>query len=304
MKPALIVHGGAWWIDPAEHEPHLKGVEVAARAAWEMLQAGHSALDAVEKAVTLMEDDPTFDAATGSVLNCVGEIELDAMLMDGQTLSMGAVAALKGVRNPIQVARLVMQENDLNLIVGSGAHEYARMKGVHFVSQAELTIAREIKRFHDLQEQPPTTTAESFMAGKPGGTVGAVAMDLEGNIAAATSTGGTPFKLPGRVGDSPLVGSGTYADNLTGGASATGHGEKIMRLVLAKYATDLIEHGREASQAAKEAIQHMENRVQGYGGLILIDKNGNPGFAHNTPHMAAAWYDETGTLHTYIQPPA
>lgn len=302
MKPALIVHGGAWRIPEAEHKAHLNGVGIAARAAWELLDSGASALDAVERAVMLMEDDPAFDAGTGSVLNCVGEIELDAMIMDGQSLDMGAIAAIQGVRNPIQVARMLMHESEHNLLVGAGAHAYARMKGVHFIPQAELTVPREIQRYHEFQAKPPTPTAESFTAAKPGGTVGAVAMDKAGNIAAATSTGGTPFSLPGRVGDSPLVGCGTYADNLTGGASATGHGENIMKMVLAKYATDLIQHGRDASQAAREAIDLMGKRLEGYGGLILIDREGRAGFAHNTPHMAAAWYDDEGRLHTYIQP--
>lgn len=302
MKPALIIHGGAWKIPQDEHADHLIGVEEAAAAAWQILGAGGSALDATEKAVMLMEDDPTFDAGTGSVLNCVGEIELDAMIMSGRNLQTGAVGALKSVRYPIQVARMVMEEGEHNLLVGAGAHSFARLRNVQFVPQAELTVPREIERFHEYQAKPPTTTAEAFAGVHSGGTVGAVAMDAEGNIAAATSTGGTPYSLPGRVGDSPLVGCGTYADNETGGASCTGHGERIMQVVLAKHATDLIKTGENAASAAQKAIDHLKNRVDGYGGIILIDKDGHVGFAHNTPHMACAWVDEHGQLQTYIKP--
>ncbi len=302
MKPALIVHGGAWRIDESEHAAHVQGVEIAAQAAWRVLSNGGSSLDAVEKAIMLMEDDPTFDAGTGSVLTCVGEIELDAMIMDGSNLRVGSIGAVQGIKNPIHLARLVMQETEHNFLVGSGARQFARMKGVRMAAAAELTVQREVERFHKYQDLPPTPTVESFMAAHSGGTVGAVAMDSSGTIAAATSTGGTPFSLPGRVGDSPLVGCGTYADNETGGASATGHGERIMEVVLAKHATDLIRLGYSAPQAAKEAIEYMYKRVEGFGGLILIDKNGKVGFHHNTPHMAAAWIDESGHLQTYIQP--
>lgn len=302
MKPALIVHGGAWKIDQSEHAAHLNGVGVAAKAAWELLQQGATALDAIEKAIMLMEDDPTFDAGTGSVLNCIGEIELDAMIMDGQNLRMGAVAAVQGIQYPIQLARLVMEDTDHNMLVGNGAREFARLKGVRFVPQAALTVEREVKRFLSFQAKPPTPITESFGGAKSGGTVGAVAMDQHGNIAAATSTGGVPFSLAGRVGDSPLAGCGTYADNETGGASTTGHGERMMQVVLAKHATDLIRSGMNAPQAAQSAIDYLGKRVEGLGGLILIDKDGTAGFAHNTPHMAAAWVTPEGDLKTYIMP--
>ncbi len=302
MKPALIVHGGAWRIDESEHAAHLNGVRVAAQAAWDILQRGGTSLDAVEKAIMIMEDDSTFDAGRGSVLTCVGEIEMDAMMMDGRNLRVGSVGAVQGIQNPIHLARLVMQETEHNLLVGSGARQFARMKGIRLAAQAELTVPREVERFRQYQVSPPTPTVESFMAAHSGGTVGAVAMDRDGNLAAGTSTGGTPYSLPGRVGDSPLVGCGTYADNETGAASATGHGERIMEVVLAKHATDLIRYGYNAQQAAKMAIDYMYNRVEGFGGMILIDKDGNVGFYHNTPHMAAAWIDDEGSLRTYIQP--
>jgi beta-aspartyl-peptidase (threonine type) len=260
-------------------------------------------LDAVEAAIKILEDDPTFDAGKGSVLNCIGEIELDAMIMDGRTLEMGAVAAVQGVQYPISLARLVMQDTSHNMLAGSGARDFARLKGIPFVPQAALTVPREVERYQQYQSQPPTTISAEFTA-KPqsGGTVGAVAIDSTGNIAAGTSTGGTSFSLPGRVGDSPLVGCGTFADNETGGASATGHGERIMQVVLAKHATDLIREGLAAPEAAAQAIAYMQKRVEGYGGLILIDHQGRVGFAHNTPHMAVAWVAADGQLQTYIEP--
>jgi len=304
MPARLIVHGGAWRIPPEEHADHLQGVEAAARAGWALLMEGASALDVVEKAVMLLEDDPTFDAGTGSVLNCLGEIEMDAIIMDGRTLEMGAVAAVQGIQNPVRLARLVLEDTDHNMLVGQGAHDFARLKGMRFTPAAALTVPREVKRFMAFQAQPPTKSAESFTAAASGGTVGAVALDNSGNIAVATSTGGTAFSLPGRVGDSPLVGSGAYADNETGGASLTGHGEKIMQVVLAKHATDLIRLGKSAQEAADASIAYLYQRVEGYGGLIVVDKFGGLGFAHNTPHMAVAWVDETGALHTYIAPPA
>ena len=257
-------------------------------------------MDAVEKAVAVMEDDPTFDAGVGSVLNRAGGIEMDAIIMDGQTLSLGAVAAVRGITNPIRLARLIAQETDHSLLVGEGARRFAELKGMRLCAEAELTVRREIARFHRLQKMPDYKLSYEF-APDPQGTVGAVAIDAEGNIAAATSTGGAAYKLPGRVGDSPLVGSGAYADNRTGGASATGHGESIMRVVLSKTATDAIARGLTAQEAADFAIRTMFERVNGYGGIILADYRGQVAFAYNTPHMAVAWSDENGGVHARIE---
>lgn len=298
--PSLIVHGGAWRIPDEEHQAHLDGVRKAVQSAWQKLLDGGSALDAVEHAVTIMEDDPTFDAGIGSVLNCVGEIELDAMIMDGESLRVGALGAVYGIQNPVQLARMVMHETEHSLLVGAGANAFARLKGVRMTPQAELTVPREVERYRNYQEQPPTEVADHFTAAHPNGTVGAVARDDHGNLAAATSTGGAPFSLPGRVGDSPLVGCGTYADNETGASSVTGHGERIMQVVLAKHATDLIRTGQSAVEAAHNAITYLHQRVNGFGGVIVIDREGRVGFAHNTPHMATAWIDEHGEVQTYI----
>jgi beta-aspartyl-peptidase (threonine type) len=297
--PALIVHGGAGDIPEAEHADYLAGARVAFEAGWRLLERGESALDAVEAAVRSMEDNATFDAGVGSVLNSVGEIELDALIMDGRTLDLGAVAAVRGIANPITLARRIMEHTEHNVLVGAGARRYAEQIGLRLCSQAELTVPREVARYRS-QQQSIAKNGSREVAGHD--TVGAVAVDQFGNVAAATSTGGRAFKLPGRVGDSPLVGSGGYADNLCGGASATGHGESIMRVLMSKAATDAILHGKSAQAAANQAIDLLAERVKGEAGIIVLDRDGGIGFAHNTPHMAAAWCDASGVVHTYIKP--
>lgn len=292
--PALIVHGGAGLISDEERVAYQAGCRAAFEAGWTLLQQGKSALDAVEAAVRVMEDDPAFDAGVGSVLNCVGEIELDAMIMDGASLALGAVAAVRGIANPVTLARRVMEHTSHSVLVGSGARRYAEQIGLRLCSQSELTVEREVTRFRSLQEQVAAGRQPVF------DTVGAVAIDRAGNIAAATSTGGMAFKLPGRVGDSPLVGSGAYADNYSGGASATGHGEMIMRVVLSKTATDLIAAGLTAQAAADRAIAILSERVNGQGGIILVDREGRVGFAHNTQTMAVAWLDEHGEIQSVV----
>lgn len=303
MKPTIIVHGGAWRIAEETHADHIGGTHVAAEAGWKILAAGGSALDAIEKAVSVMEDDPTFDAGVGSVLNRAGDIEMDAIIMDGQTLALGAVAAVRGITNPVQLARLISEDTDHSLLVGEGARRFAELKGMRLCAEAELTVPREIERFRKLQLEADYHLLDGFAPDKPHpqGTVGAVAIDAGGNVAAATSTGGAAYKLPGRVGDSPLVGSGAFADNRTGAASASGHGESIMRVVLAKTATDAIGHGMTAQEAADLAINTMFERVGGYGGIILVDYRGQIAFAYNTPHMAVAWSDENGNIHARIK---
>lgn len=303
MKPSIIVHGGAWRIAEETHADHVEGARRAAEAAWRILEGGGSALDAVEAAVCLLEDDPTFDAGVGSVLNRAGDIELDAMIMDGARLTVGAVAAVRGIQNPIHLARLIMEDTDHSFLVGEGARRFAELKGMRLCAAAELTVPREIERFRRLQQIPNYQLSAEFTpdAVNPQGTVGAVARDAEGHIAAATSTGGVAYKMPGRVGDSPLVGSGAYADDRTAGASATGHGEAIMRVVLCKTATDAIAHGMSAQQAADYAIQTMWERTGGFGGLIVLDRRGEFAFSYNTPHMTVAWVDADGTIRARIK---
>ncbi|MBP8973665.1 MAG: isoaspartyl peptidase/L-asparaginase [Anaerolineae bacterium] len=298
--PRIIVHGGAWKIAEETHADHIAGARAAAEAGLAILAAGGSALDAVERAVMVMEDDPTFDAGVGSVLNRAGDIEMDAIIMDGRTLRLGAVAAVRGITNPVRLARLIFDDTDHSLLVGEGARRFAEAKGMRLCAQAELTVPREIERFLRLQKMPDYRLSYEFTP-DPQGTVGAVAIDAGGHVAAATSTGGVAYKMPGRVGDSPLVGSGAYADDLSGAASATGHGESIMRVVLCKTATDAVARGLSAQQAADYAIRTMFERTGGYGGLILVDRQGQVAFAYNTPHMTVAWTGEDGSVHARIQ---
>jgi beta-aspartyl-peptidase (threonine type) len=234
---------------------------------------GGSALDAVEAAVSSLENETTFDAGRGSYFNAADEVEMDAIIMDGRTLTFGAVAAIQHVLNPVRVARLVLERTPHHFMVGQGATAFAREMGL--LADPGVAVGK-----RELEEEEWTP---------PGDTVGAVALDLNGNLAVATSTGGTPNKHPGRVGDSPLVGCGAYADNLAGAASATGSGEHLMRVVISKAACDRMAAGMAAQQAVEEAIRLLQNRVNGYGGLIAIDREGRVGLAHNTPNLTYAY---------------
>lgn len=295
MKPAIIVHGGAWDIPADEHEAHLAGCRRAAAVGFEILARGGTALAAIEAAVIILEDDPTFDAGTGSHLNRAGVVQLDAGVMDGASLQVGAVAAIERVKNPIVVARLLLN-SEHNMFVAEGATEWARQAGVPLVEPARLVVSRELRRYERGLAEGPPDTLKSFK--QPDGTVGAVAIDGNGDLAAGTSTGGTLFKPVGRVGDSPLPGCGYYADNQSAAASATGHGESIIRVQLARLAAEFAWHLAPAGattdpffakRAAQAAIDTLTNRVDGRGGLIMIDRLGRVGYAHNTPHLARAY---------------
>jgi beta-aspartyl-peptidase (threonine type) len=298
-KVRLIVHGGAWSIPPELEADHVQGVHGAVANVFPRLLAGLSALDAVEAAVQILEEDPTFDAGRGSCLNAAGEIEMDAIIMDGATLNLGAVAAIQNVLHPVTVARLVMEHTEHCLLAGAGALSFARKMGVPLVEPHELLTPRELECYEKIKNDPSFAPCKLFEP-LPMGTVGAVALDRSGNLASATSTGGTPCKLPGRVGDSPLIGAGTYADNECGAASATGWGESIMKVLLTKTACDLLrEHP--AMVAAQKAIEVLQNRAKGSGGVILINAAGDYGLAHNTSKMAFACADSAGQIIARIQ---
>jgi beta-aspartyl-peptidase (threonine type) len=286
LKRAIIVHGGAWKIPKAVEKPCVEGVDIAAELGLNCLLDDASALDAVEVAVRCMEDNPIFDAGVGSVLNAEGEIELDAAIMDGRSLNVGAIAAAKNTRNPISLARRVMENSNHIFLVGEGANKFATLQG--FEKFDGLVVEREIDRWKKLRGEYKDTMKFS----DKNGTVGAVAIDTKGNIAAATSTGGVPFKLPGRVGDSCLIGCGLYADNQVGGVSATGYGESIIKIALSKVVCDLLENGLTAQKAAEEGIRRLERRINGRGGVIVLDIKGDFGFSYNTPKMARAYMKE------------
>jgi L-asparaginase / beta-aspartyl-peptidase len=276
--PTIIVHGGAG-ANPADAGEFRQGVRAAVLAGWRLLAAGGSALDAVEAAVRALEDDPQFNAGRGSVLNRDGAIEMDASIMEGDRLQCGAVAALAGVANPITAARRVLESRRHVLLVGDGALAFARAAGIPECDPASLVTDRQRKRHAELARQPVS---------RSGGTVGAVALDRAGTIAAATSTGGTPGKLPGRVGDSALIGAGTYADSSLGGVSCTGDGEAIVRVVLAHRALAYLKDADDPDYAAKVAVDLLVDEGGGQGGLILVDWRGRAGFATSTRLMPVA----------------
>lgn len=279
MQPAIIVHGGAWNIPPEEQEASRQGTRRAAEAGWEVLTAGGSAADAVEAAIVVMEDDEAFDAGRGSHLNTDGQVEMDAGFMDGATRRVGAVAAVQFIQNPIRLARAVMDQSEHILLVADGAQRFAQKMGIPSCSLTDLVVPRELERWQAYLQQRD----------QAGDTVGCVALDRHGHIAAGTSTGGTPNKMPGRVGDVPMVGCGFYADDEMGGASSTGWGESIAKVILARLALHHLETTGDPQQAARAAIQVLVDKVKGRGGIILLSPDGRPGWHHNTPHMAFAY---------------
>ncbi len=287
---SLIVHGGAWNIPADMVEAHRTGVAAALQAGWKVLAGGGSAVQAVESSIQVMEDDPTFDAGRGSFVNALGEIELDASIMNGTTMRCGAVASVQNIRNPITVARVIMEKSDLVLLTGIGAVRFAKEHQLPTCKNDDLLVGRELQRWKKLQTQKKFSPKDAFRGTVPSDTVGAVAMDANGIIVAGTSTGGTPNKHPGRVGDSPLFGCGTYADSSVGGVSCSGWGEGIIAVVLAKSVIDKMEMtGADGDAAASYGIQRLASKVDGLGGIVLLDKRGKPSIAYNTPRMARAY---------------
>jgi L-asparaginase / beta-aspartyl-peptidase len=280
-RPSILVHGGAWATPATEIEDHRKGVHRASMIGYEILLMGGSALDAVQRAVEYLEADPTFNAGRGSVLNASGRVELDAAIMDGSRLLAGAVASVSGLAHPVALAREILERSPHVMLVGEGALEFARERGLPTCDPEDLVVDRERKRYQLARA-----------SASPGDTVGAVACDGNGHVAAATSTGGTLLKPPGRIGDSPIVGAGLYADDRRGAASSTGWGEGILRIVMAHRAVEAMVSGIGPGEAAQQAIRTLESRTQGKGGIILVDGKGELGFAFNTPHMAHAYIHE------------
>jgi beta-aspartyl-peptidase (threonine type) len=278
-RPAIVVHGGAGRLIPDVAESRRIGVRQAATRGWDVLSRGGSSVEAVEEAVRLLEDDPAFNAGRGACLNRDGEIELDASIMSGRDLEAGAIGAVTQIPNPISLARALMEAGRHVLLVGEGARRFAAQAGIASCPPESLVTARQRARW-----------AEQAAADRmPGGTVGAVARDRTGSLAAATSTGGLPFKAPGRVGDSALIGCGTYADDRLGAASCTGDGDAIIKLVLARTALEHLAVERDPMAAAKRAIDLLTARTGADAGIILIDPIGRIGHARNTAQMTCAY---------------
>jgi beta-aspartyl-peptidase (threonine type) len=294
-KPVLLVHGGAWAIPDHLIDAHLNGVRNALAAGWQVLERGGTAIEAVEAAVIVMEDDDTFDAGRGSFLNAEGKVQLDAAVMCGATLRAGGIGCVEHVRNAVAVARKVLEESPHVYLVAEGAERFAEQHGVKLIDNAELVIPREVEQLRIAKEKAARgETHEIFASAEfASDTVGAVALDEQGNLAAATSTGGTLNKTPGRVGDSSLIGCGCYADNESGAVSTTGWGEPMMKLVIAKHTADLIRQGATPQNAAQESIDYLKRRLNGHGGMIVLDTKGRYGIAHSTPRMA--WATKTAS---------
>jgi len=278
---AIVVHGGAGVARPEERPARDAGVRRAAEAGHAVLAQGGSALAAVLAAVVVLEDDPTFNAGLGSVLTACGHVETDASVMEGSALSAGAVGALRGVANPILLADAVRREGREVLLVGPTALQVARRAGLRLVAPDALITPEARRRW------------QAHVAAS-GETVGAVARDAHGGTAAATSTGGLDGKRSGRIGDSALIGAGTYADDRIGAGSATGPGEAIIRATLVRSALDLVAHGQPVGDAARCALEMLRERLGVPAGLILLDAHGRHGIAHTTPGMAAAWITGDG----------
>jgi beta-aspartyl-peptidase (threonine type) len=307
---AIVIHGGAGTILKKNMSPELEAqykakLEEAVQVGYEILKNGGSSLDAVEKAINVMEDSPLFNAGKGAVFTNQGKNELDASIMDGKTLKAGAVAGVTIVKNPINLARAVMEKSEHVMLAGEGAEFFAKQNGIELVNPAyfyteerykSLLKAQEKERI-ELDHSDGASFYDPFAKDNKFGTVGCVALDKNGNLAAGTSTGGMTNKKWGRIGDTPIIGAGTYANNNTCGVSSTGWGEFFIRNVVAYDISALMEYkGLSLEDAAKEVIQKKLTKLGGDGGIVAMDKNGNITMEFNTAGMYRASINTKGEL--------
>jgi beta-aspartyl-peptidase (threonine type) len=302
----LAIHGGAGTIErssmtPEKEREYRTGLERALTAGYEVLKRGGSSLDATESAVRVLEDDPHFNAGRGSVFTSAGTNEMDASIMDGKTLKAGAVGSVQHIKNPINLARLVMEKSPHVMLDCAGAEAFAKANGIELVAQKYFYTQQRwdaLQKVKVAEKNSASGAGKSFLITDPDrhGTVGAVALDKNGNLAAATSTGGTTNKMPGRIGDTPVIGAGTYANNQTCAVSCTGDGEYFIRTAAAHEVSALMEHGgmklQEAAQSALETVK----QLGGTGGLIAIDKSGEIAMPFNTNGMYRGYVDPKGKL--------
>jgi L-asparaginase / beta-aspartyl-peptidase len=285
MKFGMVVHGGAGTIERSEMTPeneaaHRAGLEQSLRAGYDVLERGGSSLDAVEAAIRVLEDNPLFNAGKGAVFTHEGTNELDSSIMDGRTLKAGAVAGLKHIRNPINLARLVMEKSPHVMLDGDGAEAFARKMGITLVDQKYFYTDERWQALQNMKSTPgPAKDKDRH------GTVGAVALDKAGNLAAGTSTGGITNKEFGRIGDSPIIGAGTYANNQTCAVSCTGDGEYFIRSLVAHDVSAMMQYKNMTLKDAAQAAIDKVGKLGGTGGLIAIDKNGNFTMPFNTSGM-------------------
>jgi len=282
MKQIIAIHGGAGVT--RRDKPGLAnraGLERALEAGYEILKAGRSAIDAVTAAVMALEDDPLFNAGRGGSLNSDGDVEMDASIMEGAKLRAGAVAAVRRIRNPVLAARAVMEKTRHVLLAGDGAERFARQQGLKLESPAYFRTARQLASLKRNRTNYH-------------GTVGAVALDSDGNLAAATSTGGYTGKMPGRIGDSPIIGAGTYADNRGCAVSATGLGEAFIRAAVAHDMCARMRYRGDSLAAAAGAALRNVAKLGGDGGLVALDRRGNVAMPFNSEGMYRACVDRRG----------
>ncbi|MGA7982068.1 MAG: isoaspartyl peptidase/L-asparaginase family protein [Chromatiaceae bacterium] len=298
---SLMVHGGASDLDSANDEKiadsYRWGISRALDHGRDMLSSGASALDTVEACACLLEDDPIFNAGRGSVLNADGRVEMDAGIMDGRDLAAGAVAAVCHIANPVRLARLIMENSEHVLLTGQGAVRFAVQYGVELAPDHYFLTAERVAELNRARSRAgtPPDHGGPIGSGETHGTIGAVARDLAGNLAAATSSGGIVNKRAGRVGDSPMIGAGFFADNETCAVSTTGRGEDFMRTLIAKRIADVLHfRGGDARSAVTEGMDYLRRRIAGRGGVIAIDKDGNCASAHTTKAMIHGWIELGG----------
>ena len=300
---SIMVHGGAGALDNVKDDKtafrYLESIRTILEHGREVLELGGSALQAVETCASLLEDDPVFNAGCGSVLNESGKVEMDAAIMDGRDLRAGAVAAVENIANPIQLARLVLSESEHVMLISEGAMRFADHCGMERVPEHYFFTPDRIEQLKQAQLNHKIMldhdSSEEDSEDQKYGTIGAIARDPLGNLAAATSTGGIVNKRMGRVGDSPIVGSGVYADNETCAVSATGYGEDFMRTVISKTISDFIYMKKMNSKDATAAgIEYLTKKVRGRGGVIVIDKNGNCSSGFTTKKMIHGWIEKGG----------
>ena len=300
---SIMVHGGAGALDNVKDNKtalrYLESIRRILEHGREVMTLGGSALQAVEACASLLEDDPVFNAGCGSVLNENGKVEMDAAIMDGRDLSAGAVAAVENIANPVQLARLVMAESEHVMLISEGAMRFADHCVMERVPEDYFYTPERIEQLHYARLQHKVMLdhddSEEDSEDQKYGTIGAIARDPDGNLAAATSTGGIVNKRMGRVGDSPIIGAGVYADNETCAVSATGFGEDFMRSVISKTISDFIYmKGMDAGQATAAGIEYLTRKVQGRGGVIVIDQNGNCSSGFTTKKMIHGWIEKGG----------
>ncbi|MEY2546772.1 MAG: L-asparaginase / beta-aspartyl-peptidase [Verrucomicrobiota bacterium] len=299
----LVIHGGAGTIEratmtPEREKEYRAGLERALNAGYEILKGGGAALDATEAVVRVLEDDPHFNAGKGALFTSAGTNELDAAVMDGATLRAGAVCNLKHIKNPVSLARLVMEKSGHVMMSGEGAEAFAKANGVELVDQRYFFTQERFDALQRVKEKQKAAERAGHTyimnAQDRHGTVGAVALDAHGNLAAATSTGGTTNKRPGRIGDTPVIGAGTYANNATCAVSCTGDGEYFIRANVAHELSALMEHASMSLKDAAENALERAKKIGGEGGLIAVDRHGNFALPFNSAGMYRGHIDASG----------